>query len=107
MNFEQTEQLLSTHLAEVKSWAAGLAQLHARFASRFERAEPRKTALSYLVGLLSPLERKNGWQLAEAAGASRPDSIQRLLNTAKWKADEVRDELWQYIVEHLGSTQAI
>jgi SRSO17 transposase len=63
--------------------------------------------LSYLVGLLSPLERKNGWQLAEAAGASRPDSIQRLLNTAKWKADEVRDELWQYIVEHLGSTQAI
>lgn len=65
---------------EVVGWRAGLDDLLARFAHRFGRAEPRRQALSYLVGLLSPLASKNGWTLAEAAGDTTPDRMQRLLN---------------------------
>jgi hypothetical protein len=69
---------------EVTSWARELAGLHARFAYRFARPEPRRRVLSYLRGLLSPTERKNGWHLAEYVGEATPDGIQRLLATAKW-----------------------
>ena len=34
--------------------------------------------LSYLRGLLGPVGRKNGWQLAEHAGERTPDGMQRL-----------------------------
>lgn len=51
---------------EIVGWRAGLDDLLARFAHRFGRAEPRRQALTYLVGLLSPLASKNGWTLAEA-----------------------------------------
>src|SRR5690242_491167 len=54
------------------------------------------------MGLLAPLERKNGWQLAEAAGDAAPDRMQRLLNNARWDARQVRDDLRGYVVEHLG-----
>ena len=89
-------------VAEVQDWAAGLAEVHARIAGRFARAEPRVRALAYLRGLLGQSERKNGWTLAEAAGEISPDGMQRLLRTADWDVDAVRDELRNYVVERLG-----
>jgi DDE superfamily endonuclease len=89
-------------VAEVADWAAGLAEVHARIAGAFARAEPRARVLAYLRGLLGQLERKNGWTLAEAAGEISPDGMQRLLRTADWNADAVRDELRGYVVERLG-----
>ena len=62
----------------------------------------RGDALEYLKGLLSPVERKNGWQLAELAGDATPDGVQRLLSSYVWDADLVRDDLRNYVVEHLG-----
>ena len=75
-------------VAEVEAWAAGLAEVHARIAPRFARAEPRERALAYVRGLLAPLEKKNSWTLAERAGESIPDGMQRLLMSADWDADE-------------------
>jgi SRSO17 transposase len=89
-------------VAEVQNWAAGLEEVHARIAGRFARSEPRARVLAYLRGLLGPLEHKNGWTLAEAAGEVSPDGMQRLLRTADWDADAVRDELRSYVVEGLG-----
>ena len=89
-------------VAEVQDWAAGLEEVHARIAGAFARAEPRARVLTYLRGLLSQLERKNGWTLAEAAGEVSPDGMQRLLRTADWNADAVRDELRGYVLERLG-----
>ena len=86
----------------LRSWLAGLDALFARVAGRFGRVEPRRQARLYLMGLLAPLERKNGWQLAEAAGDAAPDRMQRLLNNARWDARQVRDDLRSYVVEHLG-----
>jgi SRSO17 transposase len=87
---------------EVQAWAAGLQALHARIAGRFARAEPRRRVLAYLRGLLGNVGRKNGWQLAEHAGERTPDGMQRLLATADWDPDLVRDDLRAYVVEHLG-----
>ncbi|WP_216327511.1 IS701 family transposase [Deinococcus aestuarii] len=77
-------------------------KLHARLAPRFVRAEPRQRSLAYLRGLLSPLERRNGWQLAEHAGEHTPDGMQRLLSTAGWDADAVRDDLRAYVLDTFG-----
>jgi SRSO17 transposase len=92
---------------DVNDWAAGLEALHARIAARFVRPEPRRRVLAYLRGLLSPVERKNGWQLAEQAGEATPDGMQRLLATADWDAEAVRDDLRAYVVEHLGDPAAV
>ena len=88
-------------------WAAGLQALHERIAGRFGRRESRQRALAYLQGLLGSVERKNGWQLAEYAGDATPDGVQRLLATYRWDADGVRDDLREYVVEHLGDPEAV
>jgi SRSO17 transposase len=90
-----------------ESWAQGLEELAHRIAPRFGRAEPRRRALAYLRGLLAPLERKNGWQLAEAAGDGTPDGVQDFLSRMRWDADAVRDDLRAYVVEHLGDPDAV
>ncbi|WP_041231789.1 IS701 family transposase [Deinococcus peraridilitoris] len=89
-------------LEAVQEWQHELALLSKRLAPRFVRAEPRKRSLAYLRGLLAPLERRNGWQLAEHAGERTPDGMQRLLSTAEWNADDVRDDLRCYVLDHLG-----
>src|SRR5258707_11390342 len=63
--------------------------------------------MAYMRGLVSIAERKNGWQLAELAGEATPDGMQRLLNTAKWDADQVRDDLQAYILAHLADPEAV
>jgi SRSO17 transposase len=96
-----------TTFVEVWKWGQELERLHARIAPRFVRTEPRRRALAYLKGIVSSVERKNGWHLAEHAGEARPDGMQRLLNSAAWDADLVRDDLRTYILERLGDPQAI
>src|SRR3954451_25001316 len=104
---KQAAERAPAAVAAVAHWADGLAALHARVARRFARAEPRRRALAYLRGLLSPVERKNGWQLAEQAGEATPDGMQHLLARADWDADQVRDDLRAYVVEHLGDARAV
>jgi SRSO17 transposase len=96
-----------TDQAEASRWAAELEAVGTRIAPRFGRVEPRRRALAYLRGLLAPLERKNGWQLAEAAGDASPDSMQDFLARARWDAEAVRDDLRTYVVEHLGAADAV
>ena len=93
--------------AEIRGWAIGLSALHQRISKHFVRAEPRQLAYDYLRALISPIERKNGWQIAEYLGATTPDAVQRLLATAHWDADQVRDDLQTYVVEHLGHPDAV
>jgi SRSO17 transposase len=96
-----------TQRAEIACWRAGLDALHARIAGRFRRAEARQRAKRYLTGLLAPVERKNGWQLAEHLGEAGPQGVQRLLNAAGWDEDAVRDDLRAYVVEQLGDADAV
>jgi SRSO17 transposase len=91
----------------VSNWALEFDALVKRIGSHFARSEARVRARDYLQGLLSPVERKNGWQLAEQVGNQTPYGIQNLLGRAQWDANAVRDEHRAYVVEHLGHSQAV
>jgi len=79
----------------------------ARIAGRFGRVEPRRTARAMVLGLLSDVDRKTCWALAEYVGHRRPDAMQRLLRTACWDAEAVRDDVRRFVVDRLGDGQAV
>jgi SRSO17 transposase len=83
-------------------WTGLFDRLCERLGPCFARAETREGVKAYLRGLLSPIERKNGWQLAEEAGMPTPYNMQYLLNRAVWESDEVRKVLQAYVREMLG-----
>ncbi|MFJ2581836.1 transposase [Kitasatospora aureofaciens] len=85
-----------------ETWDNELEDLFLRVGHRFSRVEPRRRMRDYVRGLLGPVGRKNGWQLAEYAGHATPDGLQHLLAGARWDADEIRDELQHYVAERLG-----
>ncbi len=89
------------------TWAAALDAVSARLGRQFARAAPRRRALAELTGLLSTTKRKNGWQLAELAGETTPDGMQRLLSTAHWDAEAVRDDLVASVLEQLADPHAV
>ncbi len=89
------------------AFAADFAAFHARFAHLFARSEPRDKAVKYVRSLMGPVERRNGWQLAETMGDQTPDAIQRLLYHAKWDARQACDLLEDFIVEEFGDPEAI
>src|SRR4051794_29024682 len=96
-----------TGVNEAEGWAKGLDELTGRLAPRFGRVEPRRRLLAYLRGLLAPVRRKNGWQLAEAAGDRTPDGMQDFLSRVRWDAEAVRDDLRAYVVERLSDPGAV
>lgn len=97
----------ATTPTDLVRWVKDLMDLHARIAPRYVRPEPRKRSLSYLQGVMSEVPRKNGWQLAEHAREATPYGMQRLLSTAAWDADLVRDDLRDYVYEQLGTPDGI
>lgn len=84
-----------------------LPQLSKRIGKYFRRAEARSRASRYLHGLLAPVERKNGWQMAEQLGEANAHGVQRLLEEADWDEQGVRDELRGYVCEHLAEAEGI
>jgi SRSO17 transposase len=88
-------------------WREQFDDLMLRIGPRFRRVEPRRRARAFVLGLLSGLRRKNCWTIAEQAGDATPDSMQHLLAAARWDADAVRDDLRGYVIEHLGSPDAV
>jgi SRSO17 transposase len=105
MKAKQTESELAVEQA--RSWAKESDEIAELIGRRFPRSEPRERAMTYLRGLLSPVERKNGWQLAEEAGDETPYATQHLVGRAVWSADEVRDDLREYGVKYLGDEEGV
>jgi SRSO17 transposase len=89
------------------AWPERFEELAVRLAPRFGRKDLRRRAEAYLRGLLGRVERKNSWQLAEAAGDATPHGVQRLLGRASWDADAVRDDLRAYAVDRLGEADGV
>ncbi len=92
----------SPAIVSVEQWSDVSADLYERIAHHFARTEVRERLRRYLLGLLGRVERKNGWQLAEAIGDTDPQGVQRLLRVARWDSDGVRDDLRNYVLAHLG-----
>ncbi len=93
--------------AAVQDWASELDAVGERIARHFPRAEPRRRAVEYIRGLLSDVERKNGWQLAERSGDPTPYGVQHLLGRAEWDADAARDDLVRYAHGHLADDDGV
>ena len=94
-------------LETVRTWALWQTEVERRIGPQFARREVRWRAWAYIRGLLGPIERKNGWQLAEVNGEATPYGVQHLLGRAIWDADALRNDLRPYVVEHLGTPQGV
>ncbi len=88
-------------------WSAEFEDLMARIGPRFSRSEPRERVRDYVAGLLSGLQRKNSWWIAEHAGESSPDGMQRLLRKARFDVEAIRDDLTGYVSERLGEADGV
>lgn len=102
---EQTSDVVSEQ--DVERWRKSLEEVEQRVGEYFARSEARYRAIEYITGLLGTVERKNSWQLAELAGDATPYAFQHLLGRARWEADAVRDELQQYIADHLADPAGV
>ena len=97
----------AVHPEDVEEWGQQLDEVARRIGSQFPRSETRDRVRAYLVGLLGPVQRKNGWQLAEQIGDADPYGVQYLMGRADWDPDSVRDDLREYVVETLGDSDAV
>ena len=79
----------------------------ARLDGLFYRTDSRAHARHYVRGLIAPLERKNGWTIAEYSGDPEPKALQRLLNLSPWDADEARDLVREYAMEHFADPRGV
>jgi len=95
------------HSVDPAGWQLAFDGVMSRVAGRFARVEPRRTVRAFVLGLLSGVERKNCWWLAEHAGHAGPQAMQRLLREAVWDADAVRDDLRDVVVGALGRPDAV
>ena len=94
-------------LETVRAWTSWLTEVERPIRPRFPRRAARRRAWAYIRGLLSPVERKNGWPVAEVHGDATPSGVPHLLGRAQWDADALRDALRPYVVEQLGAPQAV
>jgi SRSO17 transposase len=78
-----------------------------RIAPRFTRYEPLRHAAGLMLGMISGLDRKNCWTIAEHRGGSSPDGLQHLLARAKWDEDAIRDDLRDYVIDAFGDPGAV
>lgn len=104
---ESNEEQSENELQAMRTGAQALMEVSGRISPRFRRAEVRQRAQRFLEGLLAPVERKNGWQMAEQLGEHGPRGVQRLLGQADWDEEAVRDELRRYAIDHLGEENGI
>jgi len=109
MEWTQEQDAVSAELTleTVRAWTLELTKVERWRMRHVPRREARRRAWAYIRGLLSPVERKNGWQLAEVNGDATPYGVQHLLGRTRWDDEAVRDDLRAYLVEHLGQPQAV
>ena len=87
---------------DLAAWDAEFKDICARTGPLFYRTDSRAHAVRYLRGLLAPLERKNGWTIAEYSGLHEPKALQRFLNLTPWDSDRLRDLVRDYAMEHFA-----
>ena len=101
------DTILHAPAALCEVWESSWARLVERVGKHVSRSDARSHVGAYLKGLLSPAERKNSWQLAEVVGDPTPYGLQSLLGRTHWDADAVRDDLRDYVRDHLGDPSGV
>ena len=91
----------------VDGWESRLRELTGRVGHLFARPEPREVFADLVDGLLSDLEEKNSWTLAQRAGHGHPGRMQSFLCRGAWSASALEAEVRRYVVEHLGDPDGV
>jgi len=78
-----------------------------RMTDRFPREQTWRRAGMFVRGLLAELPTRNCWSIAEHAGDTDPHAMQHFLARAVWDTDGVRDDLRDYVIEHLGDGDGV
>jgi hypothetical protein len=101
---ETTKDLVTaaSDSVDAESWLAEFESGFAYIAGRFVRVKPRRQAPAFLLLILSDVDTRSCWQLAEHAGDRTLHRMRRLLGEAVWDADKVRDDVLPYMVDGLG-----
>ena len=97
----------AAHRVDPDRWWTQFGALIDRIGPRFSRYEPLRHAAGLMLGMVSGLDRKNCWTIAEHRGDRSPDGLQHLLSRAKWDAEAVRDDLRDYVVDAFGDPGAV
>jgi SRSO17 transposase len=97
----------AAHSVNPDRWWTAYGAVIDRIAPRFRRYEPLRHAGGLMLGMLSGLERKNCWTIAEYRADLTPDGLQHLLARAAWDADAVRDDLRGYVLEAFADPGAV
>ena len=103
----ESAAVAAAHSVDPDRWWRAFGAVIDRVASRFSRYEPLRHAAGLMLGMLSGLDRKNCWTIAEHRGDLRPDGLQHLLSRAQWNADAVRDDLRDYVVDAFADPDAV
>ncbi len=88
-------------------WRESLDALMDQISRRFARYDAARNAGAFLLGVLSALESKNCWTMAELSGHQSPDKLQHLLSRAVWEADDIRDDVRRYVTDAFADPQAV
>jgi SRSO17 transposase len=97
----------AAHSVDPDRWWTEFSAVIDRIAPRFARYEPLRHAAELMLGMVSGLDRKNCWTIAEHRGDTSPDGLQHVLSRAKWDAEAVRDDLRDYVIDAFGDPNAI
>ena len=100
-------RVAAVHSVDLDRWWTEFSALIDRIAPRFARYEPLRHAGELMLGMVSGLDRKNCWTIAERRGAATPDGLQHLLARASWNAEAVRDDLRDYVIDAFADPGAI
>jgi SRSO17 transposase len=103
----ESAAVAAAHRVDPDRWWTAFGAVLDRIESRFARYEPLRHAAGLMLGMLSGLDRKNCWTIAERRGDLTPDGLQHLLARAKWDADLVRDDLRSYVTDAFGDVNAV
>ena len=107
MNTPEVAAVAVAHSVDPDRWWIEFGAVIDRIAPRFSRYEPLRHAAGLMLGMVSSLDRKNCWTIAEHRGQATPDGLQHLLSRAKWDADAVRDDLRDYVIDAFGDPDAV
>jgi SRSO17 transposase len=91
----------------VSGWESRLRELTGRMGHLFARPEPRQVFGDLVEGLLSDLEKKNCWTLAQRAGHTHPGRMQAFLSRGAWSSEALEAEVRDYVVENLGDPDGV
>lgn len=92
---------------DLEAWDAEFNSICELTSPLFYRTDSRAHAVRYLRGLLAPLERKNGWTMAEFVGLREPKALQRFLNLTQWDSDKLRDVVRDYAMKYFTDPRGV